>query len=95
MIEHNIKKDVKRTLGVIPDHDRIKPLVVALSGGSDSLALLLALNDLKDELDLKLHIAHMNHGLRGRESDDDERFVIDMASQLRLPYTTRFGNVKD
>ena len=66
MIEHNIKKDVKRTLGVIPDHDRIKPLVVALSGGSDSLALLLALNDLKDELDLKLHIAHMNHGLRGR-----------------------------
>ena len=95
MIEHNIKKDVKRTLGVIPDHDRIKPLVVALSGGSDSLALLLALNDLKDELDLKLHIAHMNHGLRGRESDDDERFVIDMASQLRLPYTTRFSNVKD
>tara|TARA_Y100000588_G_scaffold56518_2_gene54231 strand:- start:5338 stop:6768 length:1431 start_codon:yes stop_codon:yes gene_type:complete len=95
MIEHNIKKNVKRTLGEIPVHDRIKPLIVALSGGPDSVALLLALNDLKDELDLKLHIAHMNHGLRGMESDDDERFVIDLANQLGLPYTTRLGNVKD
>ena len=95
MIEHNIRKDIKRTLREIPVHERTKPLVVALSGGPDSLALLLALNDLKDELNLKLHIAHMNHGLRGTESDDDEKFVIDLASQLRLPHTTRFGNVKD
>lgn len=95
MIEHNIRKDIKRTLREIPVHERTKPLVVALSGGPDSLALLLALNDLKDELNLKLHVAHMNHGLRGTESDDDEKFVIDLAIQLRLPHTTRFGNVKD
>ena len=95
MIEHNIRKDIKRTLRAIPVHERTKPLVVALSGGPDSLALLLALNDLKDELNLKLHVAHMNHGLRGTESDDDEKFVIDLAIQLRLPHTTRFGNVKD
>ena len=91
----NISKDIKNTLAEIPVRDRIKPLVIALSGGPDSLALSLALNDLKAELGLNLHIAHMNHGLRGTESDDDERFVIDLANRLRLPYTTRFGNVKD
>lgn len=93
MIQHNIKQEISNTLATIPLCDRIKTLVIALSGGPDSLALLLALNDLKDDLGLKLHIAHMNHGLRGKESDGDEEFVIDLAKRLKLPYTTTFEDV--
>ena len=48
-------------------------VTVALSGGADSVALLLALLELKDEFALKISAAHLNHGLRGDEADRDER----------------------
>jgi len=52
-------------------------VVVAVSGGADSVSLLLALNDLRKrrKLDLRLVAAHFNHGLRGQESEADEDFV--------------------
>ncbi|MGH7730305.1 MAG: ATP-binding protein, partial [Candidatus Eiseniibacteriota bacterium] len=46
-------------------------LLVAVSGGADSVALLLGLHALAPELGLGLHAAHLNHGLRGAESDGD------------------------
>jgi tRNA(Ile)-lysidine synthase len=55
--------------------------VVAVSGGADSLALALALRELKrrEKLNLRFVIAHFNHNLRGAESDADEKFVRDLA----------------
>jgi tRNA(Ile)-lysidine synthase len=52
-------------------------VVVAVSGGADSVSLLLALVDLqkRGKLDLRLVAAHFNHGLRGQESEADEAFV--------------------
>ena len=47
-------------------------LVVGVSGGPDSLTLLHALNMLAPELELKLIVAHLNHQLRGEESDADD-----------------------
>ncbi len=51
--------------------------VVAVSGGADSVSLLLALNDLRkrEKLELRFVAAHFNHRLRGSESEDDEDFV--------------------
>ena len=48
-------------------------LIVAVSGGADSLSLLLALDDLRSRKKLRLRLvaAHFNHKLRGRESDED------------------------
>ncbi|MEE9248683.1 MAG: tRNA lysidine(34) synthetase TilS [Dehalococcoidia bacterium] len=63
------------------------PLVVGVSGGPDSLSLLYALYHLADELGLALHIGHLNHCLRGRDSDEDAAFVADLAQQLGIPYT--------
>lgn len=60
-----------------------KTLVVAVSGGPDSVALVHILS----KLGLDLHIAHLNHGLRGEESDQDAKHVEDIAQSLLLPYT--------
>ncbi len=56
-------------------------VVVAVSGGSDSVALLYALRILGREQGLKLHAAHLNHGIRGQEADADEALVRDLAER--------------
>ncbi len=64
-------------------------VVVGVSAGSDSMALLhlmLRLNQL-DEWNLKLHIAHLNHGLRGADADADAAFVQAAADSHSLPCT--------
>ena len=63
-------------------------LVVGVSGGPDSLALLYALNHLKDELGLDLHGAHLNHGLRGANSIQDAEFTSRCFEKLRISFST-------
>ncbi len=60
-------------------------VVVGVSGGADSLALLHALRTLAPELALKLHVAHLNHQLRGEDADADEQFVVWLAREWQLP----------
>src|SRR5476651_1697565 len=60
------------------------PGVVAVSGGADSVALLRALVELGEPL----VVAHVNHRLRGAESDADEQFVASLAKTLGLEYRT-------
>ncbi len=55
---------------------------VALSGGADSVALLHVLLSLKDELSISVSAAHLNHCLRGAESDRDEQFVCELCRDL-------------
>jgi tRNA(Ile)-lysidine synthase len=59
---------------------------VAVSGGIDSVALLRLLLELSDELGVVLSIVHFNHKLRGAESDEDERFVADLARAHDLEF---------
>lgn len=60
-------------------------VVVAVSGGADSVALLRGLALLNDVLRCEFHVAHLNHGLRGSESDADAVWVADLSGQLGLP----------
>src|ERR1700730_4360074 len=59
-------------------------VVAAVSGGADSVAMLLALDELvgSNKLSLKLLVAHLNHRLRGKVSDGDARWVASLAKQL-------------
>src|SRR6476469_9960231 len=59
-------------------------VVIAVSGGADSVSLLLGLHDLKQrgKVDLRLVAAHFNHRLRGAESDADEEFVRGLTTKL-------------
>ena len=67
--------------------EKSETLVVGVSGGPDSTALLYSLYRLKDQHSLELHVAHLNHDFRGVEADIDAAFVAEMASNLDLPYT--------
>jgi len=69
-------------------------LVVAVSGGPDSVCLLHILLSLQDRLDITIHVAHLNHQLRGDESDADARYVADLAQRLGLPATMEQRDVK-
>jgi len=69
-------------------------VLVAVSGGPDSVALLYALLGIKDEFDLDLCVAHLNHKLRGKESDADQKFVKNLASELNLKFFTKSVDVK-
>ncbi len=59
-------------------------MAAAVSGGADSVALLCLLLELRDELGIVLSVAHVNHKLRGEESDEDERFVAELARRHEL-----------
>jgi len=59
---------------------------VAVSGGADSVALLLLLLELREKLGIVLSVVHFNHKLRGKASDADEKFVAKLAAKLGLEF---------
>src|SRR5260370_38980576 len=61
-------------------------LGVAVSGGADSVALLLLLLDLRKKLGIVLSVVHFNHKLRGKASDADEAFVAKLAAKHGLDF---------
>jgi tRNA(Ile)-lysidine synthase len=80
----------QRVLGFIREHHlttRGQTLMVAVSGGQDSVCLLHVLHRLQSELGIKLHAAHLDHRLRGQESTGDARYVARLAKSLGIPVT--------
>jgi len=61
-------------------------VIVGVSGGADSMALLSVLDRLRNDLAFDLVVAHLNHGLRGREADEDAIFVKKAADAAGLPF---------
>ena len=80
-----------RCQGLLSKGDRV---VVAVSGGADSVSLLYILHKYKEEIGINLHIAHLDHGLRYEESDVDARFVRNLADKLNLPSTIEKRDVQ-
>ena len=60
-------------------------VLIGVSGGADSVALLRGLVELRNEFSLSLHVAHLNHKLRGAASDADADWVRTLAISLQLP----------
>jgi len=87
-INDTIKK-VRHTIikyNMIGDGDRV---VVAVSGGPDSVCLLDILQEFVDELGIELVVAHFDHGLRPGEDAAENRFVESLAATLNLPFETK------
>ena len=81
---------VQTVLKTILDHCLLSAgdtLVIGVSGGPDSLCLLHILRQLQSQLAIELHVAHLNHSLRGKESDADAEFVANLAREWNLPVT--------
>ncbi len=68
-------------------------VAVAVSGGADSVALLRALLELREELGIILSVVHFNHRIRGSEGDADAEFVASLAHELKLPIQQSSGDV--
>jgi tRNA(Ile)-lysidine synthase len=84
---HDAEETFLRTLA---RHEMVRPgdrVLTAVSGGADSVLLLHLLAKSRSRCPVTLHVAHLNHGLRGAESDADEEFVRDLAARLALPVT--------
>ncbi|SVC98352.1 uncharacterized protein METZ01_LOCUS351206, partial [marine metagenome] len=77
------KKTRSAIVELVSPGDRV---LVAVSGGIDSLALLYLLEQFSKELGYELFVAHLNHLARGKESDEDARFVEKEADKLSLPF---------
>ncbi len=77
-----VRKTITR-YNMLPRGSRV---AVAVSGGPDSVCLLHVLLELALDLDLSLSVAHLNHQLRGAESDEDERFVAGLAARFGLRF---------
>jgi tRNA(Ile)-lysidine synthase len=75
-----LRKTIRKQESIRPG-DRV---AAAVSGGADSVALLCLLLELRAELGIVLSVAHVNHKLRGQESDGDERFVAQLAQRHGL-----------
>jgi tRNA(Ile)-lysidine synthase len=71
-------------------------LLLAVSGGADSIALLYAMHSMKkaEMVSVDLVCAHINHRLRGADADSDEDYVITQARDLNIPITTRRLDVR-
>ena len=79
-----------RKQGLIRAGDRVG---VAVSGGADSVALLRVMLELRAEMGIVLSVVHLNHQLRGAESDEDERFVAQLAANHGLEFICQTRDV--
>ncbi|MFC1951843.1 tRNA lysidine(34) synthetase TilS [Chloroflexota bacterium] len=87
-----------RVLRFIQEHQLLadwNPLLVAVSGGPDSICLLHILIKLQERLGIRLHVAHLNHQLRGAEAETDASYVADIARRLGIPFTIESRDVKN
>lgn len=88
--KNNSESDIvlNKAISAVKNHEMIKSgdnVVVALSGGADSVTLLHCLNTIKDEFGFKLYACHVNHNLRGADSDNDRDFVQNLCKKMNIP----------
>lgn len=89
----SLKTRVGKTIhryGMFSRGDRVG---IALSGGPDSMALLHLLFGIAGDQGISLVILHMNHGMRGEESDSEEYFVRDTGGAMGIPVVSRFVSI--
>lgn len=86
----SVEKTIKAYRMLQPG-DRV---LVGLSGGPDSTAVLLCLRQLAEKLSISLQAAHLNHGLRGDRAAHDARHAANLADALGIPFITETHSVE-
>jgi tRNA(Ile)-lysidine synthase len=92
-----VHKLAQSVVAYIRKHDLLRPgdrVGIAVSGGADSVALLRLVLELRDDLGIVLSVVHLNHKLRGMDSDADEQFVRGLAGTYELEIIAESRDVK-
>src|SRR5215471_20260315 len=89
LLEQRIRDQIQKRK-MVRAGDRVG---VAVSGGADSVALLFLLLELQQKLGIVLSVIHFNHKLRGKASDQDERFVAKLAAKYALAFHVTHSDV--
>lgn len=87
---------VRKVRSTCERYDLLAPgdkVIVAVSGGADSTAMLLALKELAPEYDLQLYVAHLNHLMRGEQAEADANWVQELSARLEVPFFRRDTDV--
>lgn len=90
----NFVQEVQQSILTQGLFSKAQSILVAVSGGLDSIVLLHLLHRLSVRQEWELTVAHFNHQLRGRASDGDEQFVRKTADRLKLPCAVGRADVK-
>ena len=88
-----LEKEVAAALGRAGYSGNDTQLVVGVSGGVDSVSLIICLSRIQKDQRLRLHVAHLNHQARGKEAYRDAQFVSDLAQRLGLDANIEEGDV--
>jgi tRNA(Ile)-lysidine synthase len=92
-LEQRVLDFIRREGLISPVTGSKRIVLVGVSGGPDSVCLLHILNQLKESLGVQLHIAHLNHMLRGASSDADARYVEKLGRSLKIPVNVEAQDV--
>lgn len=91
MFERKVSAYIERKK-LLHQGDRV---LVGVSGGPDSTALLYYLHQISSELDLSIRVAHVDHMFRGEESYEDYLYVQDVCKRLKIPFNGQRINVPE
>ena len=86
-----VRTDI-RQYQLLREGDRV---TVGLSGGADSVCLLLCMKAVQEEYRLQLQAVHVHHGLRGEEADRDAAFAESLCRKLAVPFRLRHAPVRE
>ena len=93
LLMKSLVQSVKRTIDRFGMLEGGETVLVSVSGGPDSLALLYVLRELSTDYDIELHIFHLNHLMRGKAAEADAVFVEETAKKLGVPVTVMIADV--
>ena len=68
-------------------------IVVGVSGGADSVFLIYFLKEIMERWELRLHVVHINHGIRGKEALHDEQYTKELSKRFSIPCTIFRENI--
>ncbi len=89
----NLKEKVLSAINEYNLIEENETILVGVSGGPDSMALLYVLMEIRSSLNFNLIIAHVNHGVRGEDARADQLFVEEISKNLNIPYYTKNVNM--
>lgn len=95
---HSDEKVVQRALETIKRWNMInhnEHILIGVSGGPDSVALLYILKHLQQDWNLSLSAVHLHHGIRGQDADLDLEYVVNLTRSLDIPLYYEYQDVKE